>query len=105
MKRGIQLICVLTLLPLMSLAGLAGETVNLPDKTVEVIDNWDGKCPVCKREGLRSKVYTTGCSADATYTPEHWDEDGKYHKMEITENFTSCHYHCTRDHQFIHRYR
>lgn len=55
-------------------------------------------CPICKREGKKSKVYircqTTTCMA----YPAYYDEDGKY--IRDDPNTTTINYHCSNGHSF-----
>ena len=39
-------------------------------------------CPVCKRQGLKSKVYSNGCASPLMGSKPFWDEDGEYHYNE-----------------------
>lgn len=56
------------------------------------------KCPVCVKEGLRSKVYGgIGLSTLVYYEP-FYDEDGEYHDHD--GNAFTADYSCSYGHEF-----
>ena len=56
------------------------------------------KCPVCIREGLRSKVIQGALSSTAVYYPVTYDEDGAL--ISSGHNRLTVQYTCTNGHSF-----
>jgi hypothetical protein len=57
-------------------------------------------CPVCKEQGLRSKVFLSGGGiATAMASHQHYDEDGMLH-LHDPNSFTE-HLLCSEDHEWI----
>ena len=55
-------------------------------------------CPICQKEGLKSKVYIGWCTITALNCGNgHYDEDGHYHPPEPCNTMT-CEYTCSNDH-------
>jgi hypothetical protein len=62
------------------------------------------KCPVCVREGTKSRVDADGGSATtAMASPSWWDEDGVYHHHEL--NWSGSSYQCSLGHRWHTSYR
>ena len=59
---------------------------------------FDGRCPICKKEGLRSGVFLLGCMRTLMATNLYYDEDGKLNFDD--PNITTCRYRCSRGHEF-----
>lgn len=55
-------------------------------------------CPVCKREGRKSKVYDKGCSITMLGSESYCDEEGEFHKHNPNKIRTM--YRCDNGHVF-----
>lgn len=96
--RALALTCVL---PFNAAAGDFGfrfheVQVQPPLAPEHIRGRFDGRCPMCVRRGLRSRVVEIDpwYSNPAKYTPE-WDEDGALVDMPYL-----AHFHCTRGHDW-----
>ena len=109
----IYLISALLIIILVSIRiEASGECVDLIDSEGEsagelcisdsiVFSEWDGKCPICKKEGLKSKVYVGGSMTTLVHCGNgHYDEDGIYHAPGKC-NTTTTQYTCSNGHTFI----
>jgi hypothetical protein len=64
---------------------------------------WDGRCPECKKLGLKSTV-TEGWSTITCMAPASWyDENGVYHYDD--PNITTKEYSCSRGHGWVEKTR
>ena len=63
---------------------------------------FDGKCPICKKEGLKSTVSIGGCWTTLLGFTPSYDEDGKYHSND--PNITTCDAWCSNGHSFTAKY-
>lgn len=59
---------------------------------------FDGLCPQCKKEGLKSTVTVGGCMSTLMATHAWYDENGKYHFDN--PNTTTCTAWCSNGHSF-----
>lgn len=56
-------------------------------------------CPICEKQGTKSKVYSKGAMTTLMGYPSYYDEDGNYHHHNrnlITEQFN-----CEFGHTFV----
>jgi len=57
-------------------------------------------CPVCQKDGLKSRVYIGGCTITALWCGNgHYDEDGDYQPPEPC-NKSACDYSCSNGHSW-----
>ena len=66
-------------------------------------ESFDGKCPICKRLELKSKVYVgTACTRTlmAGIDRSYYDEEGNFHYDYKDPNYTTCGAKCTLEHHF-----
>jgi hypothetical protein len=80
-----------------------GESVNNgdttpPTKQTLTINEFSGKCPICEKEGKKSKVFERGCHSTLMASYAYYDEDGNYHYHD--PNVTTCEYGCSNGHVF-----
>ena len=61
-------------------------------------EKFDGRCPICKEQGIRSKVYIGTCLRTLMGISSYYDEDGNYHFKD--PNITTCTYRCSNGHEF-----
>jgi hypothetical protein len=59
---------------------------------------FDGKCPVCVKEGKTSWVTAGVGTTTCLYYPPYYDEEGKYHHHN--GNRTTIAHTCTNGHRF-----
>lgn len=59
---------------------------------------WDGKCPICQRNGETSKVYEEMSMRTLAMPLVYYDEEGNYHCDD--PNITTTNYHCSEGHKF-----
>lgn len=59
------------------------------------------KCPQCKKEGKKSKVYPGVGYTTCMYCPPFYDEEGKYHNHD--GNVTTQEYSCSNGHKWTER--
>jgi len=76
---------------------LAGDTTALT-KQIMTINEFSGKCPICEKEGKKSKVFERGCHSTLMANYAYYDEDGSYHYHD--PNVTTCRYECSNGHVF-----
>jgi hypothetical protein len=62
------------------------------------INEFSGKCPICEKEGKKSKVFERGCHSTLMASYAYYDEDGNYHYHD--PNVTTCEYGCSNGHVF-----
>jgi hypothetical protein len=105
-----KLIILLILLPTIALAdagvSLSGVVRNYtapgdttpPTKQTLTINEFSGKCPICEKEGKKSKVFERGCHSTLMASYAYYDEDGNYHYHD--PNVTTCEYGCSNGHVF-----
>jgi len=56
-------------------------------------------CPVCEKQGKKSKVFSNGCSSTLMAFGNYHDKDGNYHYHDF--NITTEYYECEFGHTFI----
>lgn len=56
------------------------------------------KCPICVKEGLKSRVYVGGTQATLMYATPYYDEDGNYHSNDPNTRYTD--YSCSNGHKW-----
>ena len=64
------------------------------------------KCPVCVRDGERSRVQNDGAGSTTTMSmsdESYYDEDGAYHRHN--PNISLYRYKCSNGHKFTWKYR
>ena len=89
--------CLAVILAILIGIGIAKSNEDLLGRIL-MIDTWDGKCPVCKEQGLKSRVYERGCSSTLMATHTWYDEEGRFHYEN--PNRTICNYTCSNGHHF-----
>lgn len=77
-----------------------GEGTTAPNSDYEIYftPQFNGKCPVCQFQGLKSIVYQGGCTATLLGWQPYYDEEGRYHSED--PNTTTCGYRCSNGHHF-----
>jgi len=91
---------LIILLILLLLAGCYMETVTVnEDEHKHSYVEFNGKCPICQKEGKISRVYKQGCMSTLMATYAYYDENGEYHFED--PNTTTCGYKCSEGHSFI----
>jgi len=82
--------------------GSCGEVLAV-GKILVKNESFDGKCPICKRLELKSKVYVgTACTRTlmAGIDRSYYDEEGNFHYDYKDPNYTTCGAKCTLEHHF-----
>jgi hypothetical protein len=57
------------------------------------------KCPVCEKQGLKSKVYPRGQTTTLLYYTPFYDEEGNYHHHD--RNVVTQYYECSSNHAWM----
>lgn len=55
-------------------------------------------CPTCKEKGLKSRVYTGGCTSTMAACASYYDENGVYVTNKC--NTCACSYSCSNGHHW-----
>lgn len=83
----------------LSVESVESAPLTIWGTAVGVIEKFRGKCPVCVREGKKSKVYPGAGSCTLMHCASYYDEDGKYHYDDCNTCTTS--YTCSAGHAFM----
>jgi hypothetical protein len=77
---------------------LSASIVFAEDNVTLTTNKFDGKCPICQKQHLKSKVYMEGCTTTLIAGIPYYDEEGNYHIND--PNITSCFGRCSNGHTF-----
>ena len=81
-------------------------TTKIPSPATEVdpvpviYENWNGRCPVCERNGMTSRVECGWALVTLAWCADYYDEAGQHHQAKCNTASQTCT--CSHGHTFVH---